>query len=398
MRILEAKRLIIVFLAISLLSLFADIVYEGARSISGAYLNLLAAPAIAAGVLTIGDLLSNVMRLVGGAAAYKASSGRIYWGLILLGYATNLLIPLLALTGSWEIALLLFFIERFGKGIRGPPRDVILAEITEEAGIGKGKGFGLHEFFDQLGAVIGPLIVFSMIFFKGYPEGYRDAFWIMWLPAILAICSLLIAIKLYPSPRAVRASELEGDRRLGRSFWIFLIGSMLVMIGLIHWAVISYYAEDVVKAGVIMAYQIPIFYLIAMAVDGAIAFPIGAVYDKVGIRSIIVAPISAIFIAPLLFGVGGWMGLCLAAVFWGFSMGIVETMMRAAVADLTQARSRSLAYGIYSFGIGLSWAISGILFSLLYQIGLTNLITAICITVELIAIGIFTALPKSRKT
>ncbi|RLG05928.1 MAG: MFS transporter, partial [Thaumarchaeota archaeon] len=105
MRILEAKRLVVVFLAISLLSLFADIVYEGARSISGAYLNLLAAPAIAAGVLTIGDLLSNVMRLVGGAAAYKASSGRIYWGLILLGYATNLLIPLLALTGSWEIAL-----------------------------------------------------------------------------------------------------------------------------------------------------------------------------------------------------------------------------------------------------------------------------------------------------
>ena len=155
-------RLLATFISLSFVSLFADIVYEGARSISGAYLNLLAAPAIAAGVLTIGDLLSNVMRLVGGAAAYKASSGKIYWGLILLGYATNLLVPLLALTGSWEIALLLFFIERFGKGIRGPPRDVILAEITEEAGIGKGKGFGLHEFFDQLGAVTGPLIVFSI--------------------------------------------------------------------------------------------------------------------------------------------------------------------------------------------------------------------------------------------
>ncbi|HDD66562.1 MAG TPA: MFS transporter, partial [Nitrososphaeria archaeon] len=137
-----SRRLLQTFLALSLLSLFADIIYEGARSIGGAYLNLLAAPAIAAGILGFGELLSYLMRLVGGIAAQKASSGKVYWILIGFGYGVNLVIPLLALAGSWEIALILFFLERIGKGIRAPPRDVILSEVTE--GIGRGKGFGLH--------------------------------------------------------------------------------------------------------------------------------------------------------------------------------------------------------------------------------------------------------------
>ncbi|HDD39985.1 MAG TPA: MFS transporter, partial [Nitrososphaeria archaeon] len=343
MRSEDKRRFLRVFIALSLLSLFADIVYEGARSIGGAYLNLLGAPALAAGILTLGELLSNVMRLVGGVIAYKVPSGRVYWGLILLGYGLNVFIPLLALTGSWELALLLFFLERLGKGVRAPARDVILSEVT--TGFGRGKGFGIHELLDQIGAITGPLLVSAIIFLRGYPAGYREAFWIMWVPTILALLMLLSAMIMYPRPKAVtEVGKRTSRRRLSPRFWIFMAGSMATMLGFLYWGVIAYYGQDAANAGLIAAGEIPIFYLVAMAVDAVIAVPIGILYDKIGSKSITVAPIAALLITPTLFGFSGRTGFYLAAVFWGLAMGVVETVMRAAVADMTTVEVRSLAY------------------------------------------------------
>ena len=395
MRSEDKRRFLRVFIALSLLSLFADIVYEGARSIGGAYLNLLGAPALAAGILTLGELLSNVMRLVGGVIAYKVPSGRVYWGLILLGYGLNVFIPLLALTGSWELALLLFFLERLGKGVRAPARDVILSEVT--TGFGRGKGFGIHELLDQIGAITGPLLVSAIIFLRGYPAGYREAFWIMWVPTILALVMLLSAMIMYPRPKAVtEVGKRMGGRRLSPRFWIFMAGSMATMLGFLYWGVIAYYGQDAANAGLIAAGEIPIFYLVAMAVDAVIAVPIGILYDKIGSKSITVAPIAALLITPTLFGFSGRTGFYLAAVFWGLAMGVVETVMRAAVADMTTVEVRSLAYGVYSFGFGLSWMIGGTLLAFLYQIGYINLMIAFCITAEVVATAIFAALPKAR--
>ncbi len=390
-----SRKLLKVFIALSLLSLFADIVYEGARSIGGAYLNLLAAPAIAAGILYFGELLSYVMRLVGGLAAYRVSSGKMYWILILLGYGMNVFIPLLALAGSWELALMLFFLERLGKGIRAPPRDVILAEVTE--GIGRGRGFGIHELLDQIGAVTGPILVSAMILTQGAPAGYMTAFWILWIPLILSLSMLGVAMKIYPEPKAVAAiREREERRPLGRRFWTFLAGSILMMMGFVYWQVIGYYAKDLVSLGIITDPEIPILYLVAMAVDAAIAVPIGMFYDKIGVRSLIIAPITAILITPTLFLVAGRAGLYLAAVFWGLTMGAMETIMRAAVADLTPIESRSLGYGVYSSGVGLSGTIGAVIPALLYDLRLITPIIAICSVFELAAIIVFATLPKAR--
>lgn len=387
------------FIALSLLSLFADIVYEGARSIGGAYLNFLAAPAVAAGILGFGELLSYLMRLVGGVAAQKASSGRAYWSLIFLGYGVNIFIPILALAGSWEVALVLFFLERLGKGIRAPPRDVILAEITK--GMGRGKGFGLHELFDQIGAITGSLLISLVIFFQGYPAGYRTAFWIMWIPWILAMSMLTIATKTYPEPEAVTVIREKKDGRaraqLGKNFWMFLAGSIMASMGFLYWGVISYYVLDLVRSGLLLAGETALPYLTAMAVDAAIAFPIGMIYDRFGLRSMIIAPISALLITPLLFTFTGRLGLYLSAAFWGLTMGVFETIMRAAVADLAPVESRSLAYGIYYSGFGLSWAAGGTILGYLYQMGLTGWMIGFCTTAEIAALTLFMLLPKSAK-
>lgn len=389
----SSKQLFKVFIAISLLSLFADIVYEGARSISGPYLNLLAAPAIAAGILYVGEFLSNMMRLVGGVAAHKLSSGRAYWILIILGYGMNIFIPLLALAGSWELALALFFLERLGKGLRGPPRDVILAEATER--MGRGKGFGLHELLDQVGAITGPLLASAMIAIHGVPEGYRMAFWIMWIPLTLSLVMLATAITIYPVPRAVEViKEHEVRRPLGKSFWILLAGSILLMMGLIYWQIIGYHAKNLVNRGIIMDVEIPILYVTAMAVDAVIAIPIGLLYDRIRLRALIIAPLSAIIIPPAAFLSSGRIGLYIAAIFWGLTTGTIETIMRASVADIVPPESRSLAYGIYSSSIGLGGLVGAIITALLYDLGLTIPIIIICVALELMATIILATLPK----
>ena len=388
-----SRRLLLAFIALGLVSLFADMTYEGARSVGGAYLSVLAAPAIASGVLALGELLSYLMRLVGGFTAQRASSGRAYWSLVFIGYATNLSIPLLALVGDWPLALLLFFVERLGKGLRAPARDVILSEVTE--GIGRGKGFGLHELMDQIGAVAGPALVGASIVFHGagFQQGYRLAFLLLAVPAALALISLGVAYSRYPEPKTVRAGR-EGAKPLGRVFHIYLIGSIALVFGFLYWGVFSYHAQELVSMGALTAGEVPLLYLIAMGVDAAVAFPIGLLYDRVGVPSILLAPAAAIPITPLLFGLGGRAGLYSAAVSWGLVMGIAETMMRAAVADLVPPQSRALAYGVYASAFGASWFAGGLLTSYLYQIGSLGGIIFLSIASEATALAAFTLLLK----
>ena len=142
-----------------IISLLGDIVYEGARSISGPYLALLGAGASIIGIVGgIGEFVGYALRLVFG---YFADKTKAYWTLTIIGYGLLLSIPLLAFSNSWQIAAFLLIMERMGKAIRSPARDAILSHATKQ--VGRGWGFGIHEALDQIGAIIGPLI-FSAVF------------------------------------------------------------------------------------------------------------------------------------------------------------------------------------------------------------------------------------------
>ncbi|MBB3187486.1 MFS transporter [Microbacter margulisiae] len=141
---------------IGIVSLFADMTYEGARSITGPFLATLGASATAVGIIAgFGELIGNALRLLSGWISDKTHQ---YWTITFVGYFVNLLaVPMLALAGSWEMAALLMILERTGKAIRKPARDAILSNVTST--VGHGKGFGVHEALDQIGAVMGPLII-----------------------------------------------------------------------------------------------------------------------------------------------------------------------------------------------------------------------------------------------
>ncbi len=363
------KRLLITFLSLSLVSLFADMTYEGARSIIGAYFELLGATAVVAGFVGIGEFIGYLMRGVGGFIAGLSKSSKVYWSLVYMGYAINLFaIPLLGLVGDWRTALVLVLVERIGKGLRTPARDVILAEVTE--GIGRGKGFGLHELFDQIGAIAGPSIVLYVL----ARSNIRTAFITLALPAIAALSFLVIASINYPHIRSIEGRGKSFRKSygggLGKIFWLYIASTILFSLGFIHWSLFIYHVSYV---GLIETKLIPTLYILAMAVDAAVAFPAGYLYDKVGPVSIVFTPAVTALVVPLL--LTNNVGLVFASsILWGIVMGIFETNMRVIVADIVSPEKRAYAYGLYGTLYGLSWGLGNTLMGALYTLNKQYLI------------------------
>ncbi|NPA95995.1 MAG: MFS transporter [Crenarchaeota archaeon] len=354
-------RRLLTFALLCLVSLTADMTYEGARSVIGPYLEILGASAIIAGLLTIGDLLGYVARLWSGVLVSRARSSRALWLFTIGGYAINLFsVPPLALARGWQQVLGLVIAERVGKGLRTPTRDVVLAEVSEA--IGRGKGFGIHEAADQVGAIAGPIIVAAIASFLGV----RHAFLWLAIPAAVSMALVLSAYVTYPH---VRSIEVKGPRisigglvRRGR-FLRFVIATILLGLGFVPWTVLSYEGARLgIGIGVLAT-----AYALAMGVDAAIAFPAGWLYDRFGPRVMLVAPLACIA-APVLILSGSTLGLYLCAISWGACMGIMESVFRAAVAELVEPSARAAAYGLAYFLFGVAWLACGLYSGLLVQV------------------------------
>ncbi|HEY4636386.1 MAG TPA: MFS transporter, partial [Rhodospirillales bacterium] len=239
---------------LGVVSLFADMTYEGARSITGPYLALLGASATAVGfVAGFGELVGYAIRLLSGYVSDR--TGR-YWAITIFGYCLNLLaVPALALTGSWEVAAVLIVVERLGRAVRTPARDAMLSHASSHTGLGW--GFGLHEAMDQIGAVLGPVIVAAVIAFEG---GYRLGFGVLALPAAMALSILIAARFAYPRPRDFDLTPPEFTRRgLPKAFWIYLGAVACIAAGYADFPLVAYHFG---KAGIMSPFWIPVVYAV----------------------------------------------------------------------------------------------------------------------------------------
>ena len=350
---------------LGVVSLFADMTYEGARSVTGPFLAILGASGTAVGVVAgFGELVGYALRLVSG---YISDRTGKYWTLILFGYFVNLLaVPLLALAGRWEIAALLMIAERMGKAIRNPSRDAMLSHATQS--IGRGWGFGLHEAMDQIGAILGPLIVAGVLYLQG---GYRTSFAILLIPALLALVVLLVARALYPHPRDLEVASVELKAgRFSRIFWLYLAAVSLIAAGYVDFPLISYHFE---KLSVVSKVWIPVFYAVAMGVDALSALFFGRLFDRIGLSILIVVSLLSSLFAPLVF-LGDFYLALVGMALWGVGMGAQESIMRAAIAGMVPMDRRSTAYGIFNAGFGLFWFLGSALMGILYDISVPSLI------------------------
>jgi MFS family permease len=369
-----------------IVSLFADMTYEGSRSITGPYLAILGASAVTVGfVAGFGELTGYVIRFFSG---HLTDRTRSYWTITIIGYLINLIaVPLLALSGSWEVAAALIIAERIGKGIRVPSRDVMLSHACSQ--VGQGWGFGLHEALDQIGAIMGPLIVAAILFLHG---SYQLGFAFLLLPAVLAIMVLLISRSLYPHPHNLEVSTPPLDTKgFNRVYWLYVISAALIAAGFADFALIAYHFQ---KTALVSPGLIPIFYAVAMGVDGVSALLFGRLFDKYGLSiMIIVALLSALF-APMVF-LGGFYIAFLGMAIWGISMGAQESIMRSSVAVMSTVERRGSAYGIFNTIFGVSWFAGSVIMGLLYSFSI-NYLVVFSVVIQLISIPFFILILKTR--
>ncbi len=371
---------------IGCVSLFSDMTYEGARSITGPFLKVLGASAAVVGLVAgLGELVGHVFRLVSG---FVADRTKRYWALNIAGYVINLIaVPLIALSGDWVLASLLLVLERFGKSVRKPSGDAMLSFARDT--VGSGWTYGMHEAMDQIGAVTGPIIVAAVLFFRA--NDYRFAFAVLAIPAVVAILIVLITRFLFPNPSDLEVKKLTIESKgFSKRYWINLLAVGFVAFGFADWALVAYHFE---AKKLFSDAFVPILYAIAMGVDAVAALVFGKLYDKSGPKILVIAAgISSLF-APFVF-LGGPAGAVVGAVLWGIGMGWQESIMRSVVADLTPKNRRASAFGVFNTGYGIFWFAGSALIGLLYG---WSIIAVVILSVasQLVALPLYIMISKS---
>jgi MFS family permease len=379
-------------LVFGLVSGLGDFVYEGARSVIGPYLATFGASAALVGLVTgVGEAVALVFRLFTGRLSDR--TGR-HWAISITGYAiTMVCVPLLAVAGSVAVACVFIMGERFGKAVRTPARDTMLAEASVD--LGRGKAFATHEALDQAGALVGPLVVAAVL---AAQHSYSTAFAILGIPGVLAMCVLFYLRRQVPQPGAydpaVHATQTQpvSVHGFSRLYWQYAVFTALTLLGFATFAVLGYHLA---RYHVVPPAQVPVMYAVAMGVAGVAALASGWVYDRFGLKGLIVLPLLGGLIPFWSFSTSVvlvWAG----AVLWGAVMGVHESTMRAAVADLVPRAQRGVGYGTFTAIYGLAWLAGAALIGLLYDESIDAAIGFI-VAVQMIALLAFVPVLRSSR-
>jgi hypothetical protein len=372
-------------------SLAADMVYEGARSVTGPLLASLGASAALVGLISgAGEATALLMRLVFGSWADRS---RRYWTLTFAGYGlTAVCVPALAVTpflagAGLALACVLILGERLGKAVRSPAKTALLAHAA--AAVGLGRGFGVHQALDQIGAVAGPLLVAAVAAAAGT---IWPAMAILIIPGALAMLMLARIWRSMGNPvaggedaattepiaaperRESLFSRLHG--RLPRVFWLFAAASAAASGGLVTFAVISFHLT---QDHVVSVAAVPVIYAAAMAAEAFAALGSGWVFDRT--RGVVLIGLPFVISAvPVLAFAGSPLMAITGAVLWGAAGGVLDSTVKALVADLVPASRRATAYGVFAAVQGAAAIGGGVMAGALYERSLPILIAAVVMT------------------
>ena len=385
-------------------SLAADMVYEGARSVTGPLLASLGASALLVGVVTgAGEALALVLRLPFGTRADR--SGR-YWPMTIAGYAlTAVCVPALAVTpflgaAGLTVGCLLVLAERTGKAVRSPAKSTLLAHAAGPVGLGR--GFGVHKALDQIGSFAGPLLVAAVAALTG-------ALWpglaVLAVPGAITLGLLAWLRRRTGDPLREQAlartretgqqppaSLLQAGRELPRAFWLFAASAGLATAGLVTFGVISYH---LVTADLVATAAVPVVYAAAMAAAAVAALVTGWTHDRWGGRGLVVLPFLVAAVPALAFSDSVPVAV-LGVLIWGAATGLQDSTVKALVAQLVPAGRRATGYGMFAAVQGVAAIGGGALAGALYSRSVPALV-AIVAVLQLAALVLFVGTLRSRR-
>jgi len=372
----DRKSALAFIVAFGVVSLFADMAYEGMRGITGPYLALLGASGTAVGIIAgTGELFGYLLRLASGRLAEKTHA---YWPITLAGYVLQMAaVPAMALSGSWWAAAGFIILERTGKALRNPAANTMMSRAGEQ--IGQGWAFGLHEALDQTGALIGPLITALVLARHGQ---YTDAFLWLGAPALITVLIVVGVSLRYPfAGRAAPRPTAQESATLPRAFWLYAASAGLVAFGFADWPLIAYHFAQVKT---VTPALVPVLYAGAMGATGIGALAFGRLFDRIGFVVLLPAILIAAAAAPLVFLGSTWFAIA-GAICWGVALGVETSALNAGVARLVSDRGRANAFGIFSAVFGIAWFAGSAALGGLYDVSLTALV-GVSVTAELAAL------------
>lgn len=365
-------------------SLAADMVYEGARSVYGPLLGSLGASALVVGAVTgAGEAAALLLRLFFGPLADRT---RRYWTLTITGYAlTAVCVPLLAVTPSLGgaglgVAAALILAERVGKAIRSPAKSALLADAAAQ--VGMGRGLGVHKALDQIGAFAGPLLVAALIAVSS--GRLAPGLLALAVPGALAMV-LLVATRRSvpePEPHPVQHDRLRARDLPARFGWL-AAGAGLCTAGLLTYGLIGFHLAERDVVGVAV---IPLLYALAMAAGALAALATGEAYDRVDGKVLLALPFLVAGVPVLALG-DTLLLVVPGVVLWGAAVGLQDSTVKALVADLVPRSQRATAYGIFAGVQGAGALLGGVAAGALYAQSLT-LLVAVVGALQLLALGL----------
>lgn len=351
-----------VIVVLGLVSLFTDLSSNMIVPILPLYLtSVLHVQVQSIGIIEgIAESTASILKLFSGWITDRLGKYKL---LMLIGYGlSNLTKPLFAISASWEQVLMIRFSDRFGKGIRTSPRDVLIANSTTKEE--RGKAFGFRRAMDALGAALGPLVAFGVLAMT--MNNYRLVFWLSVIPGILAVALIIFLLKEKEPSSTEKQSKLPQIRfrNLNHRFIWFTLISTLFAIGNFSDAFLVLRAQD---AGMLPA-LIPLTFFAFNMSSSIFSMPVGMLSDRIGRRPVL---ISGFFIFALIyFGFGmvksvAWIWVLF--VLYGLYYAFTEGIQKAYIADIVPEGLRGTAMGTYNALIGLATLPASIIAGFLWQ-------------------------------
>ena len=272
-------------------------------------------------------------------------------GLAVLGYAMGAFTkPVFAMAGGVSAVMAARFIDRVGKGIRGAPRDALLADITPPRM--RGAAFGLRQSLDTVGAFLGPLL--ATVLMLMWANDFRAVFWVAVVPGVLAVVLLMAGIQepvRHARDRPVNPIRRDALARLGGAFWrVAIIGAVFTLARFSE-AFLVLRAQQVG----ITASWVPLVMVVMNVIYSATAYPFGKLSDTISHRKLLALGLTVLIAADLVLAwASGWEVLMFGVALWGVHMGMTQGLLAAMVADTAPDDLRGTAFGLFNLLSGVT--------------------------------------------
>jgi len=345
-------------------SLLMDVSSELIHALLPVYLVVgLGATALSVGIIEgIAEATASIVKVFSGALSDRSGKRK---PLAALGYGLAAMTkPVFPLAGSigWLVAAR--FIDRVGKGLRGAPRDALVADLSPPDL--RGASFGLRQSLDTVGAFIGPLLAIGLMWV--FADDFSAVFWIAVVPAVLAFGLILFAVHEPDRPAAVRELKNPLSRaemsRLGPRFWGVVAVAATFTLARFSEAFLILRAEDV---GLRLMW-VPLVLVMMNIAYAVSAFPVGVVSDHVDRYTLLTIGLGVLIVADLFLAFSaGLAGIFIGIALWGLHMGFTQGVLSALVADTVPDELRGTAFGFFNLISGLAMLVASVVAGLLWD-------------------------------